>query len=44
MGSRDIMNYVNVCSGICSLLLLYESVHLHSQQGHDKFVLQSEGV
>ena len=23
MGSRDIMNYVVVCGGICSLLLLY---------------------
>ena len=26
MGSRDIMNYVVVCGGICSLLLLYWSV------------------
>ena len=26
MSSRDIMNYVDVCSGFCSLLLLYGSV------------------
>ena len=48
MGSRDIINYVVVCGGICRLLLLYWSVYStsnnHSQQGHAKFVLQSEGV
>ena len=44
MGTRDIMNYVVVCGGICSLLLLYWSYNNHSQQGHAKFALQSEGV
>ena len=47
MGSRDIVNYVVVCSGIYSLLMLYCSVYTsnnHPQQGHAKFVLQSEGV
>ena len=43
MDTRDIMNYVVVCGGICRLLLVYTSNN-HSQQGYAKFVLQSKGV
>ena len=54
MGSSDIMNYVVVYSGImlwCTVefVVYYCCVGVytsnnHSQQGHAKFVLQSEGV
>ena len=43
MGSRDIMNYVVVCGGIYCCIGVYTS-NDHPQQGHVKFVLQSEGV
>ena len=46
MGSRDIINYVVVCGGIsvyyCCIGVYTSNNHL--QQGHAKFVLQSEGV
>ena len=46
MGSRGIMNYVVVCgefTGHYCCVGVYTSNN-HSQQGHAKFVLQSEGV
>ena len=43
MGSRDIMNYVVEFCSHCCCMGVYTSNN-HSEQGHAKFVLQSEGV